>query len=424
MCKLFRFRTPRNAEAGSEGVVKTEFRNGPRPGAGLLRRDFIIALVGYFFLFMSMTLFFIYPLFLGRFGASQGRVGLIMGVHSLMAIIVRPFFGPQIDRRGGRRVSLLGLGLLLAVVPLFHLVRDAGFLPFLLRALTGLGWGISMTATITICSDLAPVDRLARSIGVIGAAGLVASAVGPMLAEEIVRAHGFTWLFNAGHGFILLAFLCLLFIREVPRPEGDGRPPGRGLFSALSPALIVLVSLLPVVHGAVRSTVIYFIALFGKSLHLARVGPFFFAFSTAAILTRLGGGDLSDRFGRKRVILPAAFIVGFNLFFLSMVGSFWPFVISGFIAGLGQGLIFPALSTYLIDLAGRERKGLALGMYLSLFDVGMALGAPLFGWVSDKWGYRWMYASAGALILAVSGVFNLKAPEPRPARAEQSGPRM
>jgi len=365
-----------------------------------------------------MTLFFIFPLFLGRFGASQSRVGFIMGIHSLMAIIVRPFFGPMIDRKGGRKISLLGLGLLLAAMPFFHFVRDAGFLPFLLRALTGLGWGISMTATITICSDLAPLDRMAHSIGVIGASGLVASAVGPMLAEEIARSLGFGWLFNAGIGFIVLAFLCLLIVREVPRPERNGRSPREKTFAGLAPALIFLIALMPVVHGAVRSSVIYFIALFGKSLPLERIGPFFFAFSTAAILTRLGGGDLSDRFGRKRIILPAALVIGLNLFGLSLVRSFWPFVISGFVAGLGQGLIFPALSTYLIDIIGRERKGFALSLYLSLFDVGMAVGAPFFGWISDLWGYRSMYASAGAMILAVAVLFNFKTPEPKRASPE------
>jgi len=377
------------------------------------RRDFLLALTGYFFLFMSMTLFFIFPIFLGHFGASQSRVGLIMGIHSLTAIVIRPLFGPQIDFRGGRRISLLGLGLLLAVMPFFHLVRDAGILPVLLRALTGLGWGISMTATISVCSDLAPVDRMARSLGVIGAAGLVASAVGPMLAEEIVRGLGFGWLFNAGIVFVGLAVLCLMATREIPRPEGNGRPNGGRMFPGLAPALVLLVMLLPVVHGAVRSSVTYFIALFGKSIPLERVGPFFFAFSTAAILTRIGGGDISDKLGRKRVILPATLIIGFNLFGLALVRSFWPFLISGFVAGLGQGLIFPALSTYLIDLVGRTRKGLALGLYLSLFDVGMALGAPLFGRVADIWGYRWMYVSAGALILSVSVLFSLKAPEPR-----------
>ncbi|MBN2199537.1 MAG: MFS transporter [Candidatus Aminicenantes bacterium] len=392
------------------------------PSSAFFRRDFLVALLGYFFLFMSMTLFFIFPLFLGRFGASQSRVGLIMGIHSLMAILVRPFFGRQIDRRGGKRLSLLGLGLLMAVMPLFHLVKDAGFLPVFLRALTGLGWGVSMTATITICSDLAPLDRLAHSIGVVGAAGLVASAVGPMLAEEIVRFFGFGWLFNAGLGFIVLAFVCLLVIREVPRPESNGRPPGRKLFVGLTPAMILLIGLMPVVHGAVRSAVIYFIALFGKSLALERIGPFFFAFSTAAILTRLSGGDLSDRFGRKRVIFPAALIIGLNLLGLSLVKSFWPFVLAGFVAGLGQGLIFPALSTYLIDIIGRERKGTALGLYLSLFDAGMAMGAPFFGWISDLWNYPVMYAAAGGLMLAVAALFHLKAPELRVSRRPAESP--
>jgi len=50
----------------------------------------------------------------------------------------------------------------------------------------------------------------------------------------------------------------------------------------------------------------HFIALFAKDAGLGRVGPFFAVFSIAAILTRLVAGDLSDRFGRKTVIWPAA----------------------------------------------------------------------------------------------------------------------
>ena len=84
---------------------------------------------------------------------------------------------------------------------------------------------------------------------------------------------------------------------------------------------------------------------------------------------------------------------------------------TGFIAGLGQGMIFPALSTYLIDFLGRENKGLALGLYLSLFDVGMGLGSPVFGWISDVSGYRSMYIAAGCLILLLTAVFTLKAPQ-------------
>ncbi|MBM3284884.1 MAG: MFS transporter, partial [Candidatus Aminicenantes bacterium] len=136
-------------------------------GETFWNKNFGLALAGYFFLFMSISLFFIFPLFLKQFESSESRVGMIMGVHSLMAIFIRPFFGRLIDVRGRKEVSLAGIGLLLVVLPFFHLIRDAGLFPVALRALTGLGWGISMTATIAICSDLAPVDRLAHSMGIV-----------------------------------------------------------------------------------------------------------------------------------------------------------------------------------------------------------------------------------------------------------------
>lgn len=379
-------------------------------------RDFILALLGYFFLFMSISLFFLYPLFFKQFDTSETRVGLIMGVHSLMAIFIRPFFGRLIDVRGRKEVSLSGIGLLIIIMPLFHLVRDAGIFPLVLRGLTGLGWGISMTATITICSDLAPVEKLAHSMGIIGVAGLVASALGPVLAEETLGRFGFTGLFLASSAFLAAAFVCILATREAPRVISRRRKGHIDLRKRFSILTIAVIAALPVFHGAVRSAVVYFIALFGRSIPVDRVGPFFFSFSAAAILTRLWIGDISDRYGRKRVIFPAACIISLNCVLISSVESQAMFILTGFIGGFGQGLIFPALSAYIIDILGRENKGLALSLYLSLFDVGMGVGSPFFGWISDLSGYRTMYLIAGAIFFVFAALFALKAPpSPTPA---------
>jgi MFS family permease len=373
-------------------------------------RDFILALLGYFFLFMSISLFFLYPLFFKPFNTSETRVGLIMGVHSLMAIFIRPFFGRLIDLRGRKVVSLSGIGLLLIIVPLFHLVRDAGIFPLALRALTGLGWGISMTATITICSDLAPIEKLAHSMGIVGVAGLVSSALGPLVAEETLGRFGFTGLFLASSAFLAAAFVFILATGEAPRVVSLKRKTRIDLRRRFSILTILVIAALPVFHGAVRSAVVYFIALFGRSIPVDRVGPFFLSFSAAAILTRLWIGDISDRYGRKQVIFPAACIISLNCVLISSVQSQAMFVLAGFIGGFGQGLIFPALSAYIIDILGRENKGLALSLYLSLFDVGMGVGSPFFGWVSDLSGYRTMYILAGFVLFVFSALFALKAP--------------
>lgn len=384
-------------------------------------RDFILAILGYFFLFMSISLFFLYPLFFERFGASESRVGLIMGIHSLTAIFIRPFFGRLIDIRGRKKISLLGIGLLIVIVPLFHLVRDAGILPLALRGLTGLGWGISMTATITICSDLAPVEKLAQSMGIVGVSGLTASALGPLAAEETLRRFDFPGLFILSSIFLAAAFLFILATRESPRAAPQESQARVSVFKRLSIPAVLLIGALPVFHGAVRSAVVYFIALFGRSIPVGRVAPFFFTFSAAAILTRFWIGDISDRYGRKQVIFPAACIISLNCVLISFVQSQGLFVLTGFIGGFGQGLIFPALSAYIIDILGRENKGLALSLYLSLFDVGMGIGSPFFGWISDLSGYRTMYIVAGSVLFFSSALFSLKAPSPPPAAWGRSG---
>ncbi len=377
-------------------------------------RDFLIALFGYFFLFMSITLFFLFPLFLKQFNPSMSRVGLIMGVHSLMAIFVRPFFGRLIDLKGRRSISLVGIAFLIVVLPFFHLIHDAGFLPLLLRALTGIGWGVSMTATMTICSDLAPVERLARSMGIIGVAGLVSSALGPMLAEEIIHRFGFGALFNLSLAFLLASFLCILLTREAVRPNHSPRFARPNILFNVSLLAILLVFALPVVHGAVRGAVVYFIALFAESIPLERVGPFFLFFSGAAILTRLGIGGLSDKYGRKKVIFPSVCIICFNLFLISQIRSLGMLSLAGLIGGFGQGLIFPALSTYIIDIMGRENKGLAISLYLAMFDAGMGFGSTFFGWVSDLCGYRNMFFLAGAVLFLAGLMFAWKSPSPSP----------
>ncbi len=384
-------------------------------------RDFLWALSGFFFLFMSISLFFLLPVFLESLQARPSRIGLIMGAHSVVAIAVRPFFGRMIDARGGRKIALAGLAILVLGVPLFHLVRDAGWLPLALRALTGLGWGIGMTATIAVCSDLAPVDRLARSMGIIGVAGLVANALGPLVAEEVISRFGFAGLFNASLLFLLASGACLMATREIVRPEPNGGTSDLGVLTSIPIVTALVISAMPVVHGSIRGAMIYFIAVFGKSIQVERVGAFFLVFSLAAILTRFGVSDLSDRFGRKTIILPAAMIIAANLFLISQARSYPFLILTGFIGGLGQGLIFPALSTYIIDFLGRGHKGLAISLYLSLFDVGMGLGSPFFGWISDLAGYRTMYMAAGLFLVLSTAVFMFKAPRTE-TRALQGGP--
>lgn len=374
------------------------------------KRDFGLGLLALFFAFLSHTLFYLFPLFLEQFQPSKSRVGLIMGVYSLTAIVVRPFFGRIIDAWGPRRITFYSLVAMLAVVPWFHMVESAGSLAIILRALMGVGWGTCMVAIMAMCSDLSPRNRLAHSLGLIGVSAIVASAVGPMLAEEIIQYFGFGGIFNMSLIFVIVAMVCVLAVKEKPRTGRSDRTSKLRLLRRYPLAVIGIIMIMPLVHGAVRGSVINFIALFGRSAGFDRVAPFFITFSAAAVLARVGIGDLADRYGRKIVIFPSALIISLNLFWIAGMESYTSFVVCGFIAGLGQGLIFPALSAYLIDFFGRENKSFSLALYTSLFDAGLGLGSPLFGWISDLSGYRVMYFVAGMMLFVFATLFTIKSP--------------
>lgn len=380
----------------------------------LWTRDFILGISAYFFLFLAVSLFFLLPLFLKQFGPRNSQVGLIMGIHSLTAILIRPFFGKLIDQQGGKKISILGILILLLTVPLFHLIKDAGAFPVFLRALTGIGWGISMTATITMCTDLAPVQSMARSIGIVGVAGLIANAVGPSLGEEIIRRFKFSGLFNFSLAFLLLSLILIFMTRELPKEDrGEKNSEGSTVrfWKDTSWLLLFIIGSMPVIHGSVRGAIIYFMPLLVKALNLGRVGPFFVVFSAAAIISRFRLGGLSDFYGRKKVVFYSALIICFNLLLISRIGNIYLLLTTGFIGGLGQGLIFPALSTYLIDYMGKENKGLAISLYNSLFDTGMGLGSMFYGWISELVGLKQMYLVAGIFLLTTTLIFYFKAPE-------------
>jgi MFS family permease len=385
----------------------------------LFGRNFVLASLAYFFVFLSAAMFYLFPLFLvDRFHASKSRVGIIMGVHSVASIMIRPLFGRIMDKRGGRTVTIAGLLLMIAVIPGFYLVESAGIWTVLLRALNGIGWGIATTAILAICSEMSPPERMARSLGIIGAAGIVPGAIGPALAEEIMRRYNFNAVFTAALIALVTAFFCMIAVNETPPGKSPTKVERTTHYSTYPLLILLIVAAMPIGHGAARGAVLNFIAPFGASAGFGRVGLFFAAFSAAAIITRLGLGDLSDQYGRKRVILPTAILIGINLFWIAGVHSYWGFVLCGFVSGLGQGFMFPALSTYVMDFLGRENKGLALGLYLSLYDIGMGLGSPVFGWISDMSGYRQMYVVAGCLIILLSLVFHIKAPpDPAPQMA-------
>jgi len=383
-----------------------------RGEAGIWNRPYILCLAANFLAFHVVTSFVLYPLLIKARGGTDTRVGLVMGIFSVVAVLLRPLAGLVAERWSSRRVVIFGLSLMAVTVPFFALVQpQTGWGVFLLRSLFGVGWSCVLAPLMALATRLTPAAHLSETLGVFGISGLLAHAIAPMASELVVDRLGFGPLFVIDCGLAVLAVALVAAVPDsVPRADQPGTVPPRRAAGRLLWAAVAGVTLMAIAHGAVRGVNLNFIGPYCRSIGIERFFPFFVAFSVSAVLTRFKLAALPDRFGRRRVALPALLLVAANSLIISQINSSWLLVLAGLIGGLGQGLIFPSLSSLMVDLLGHHRRAFALSIYTTCFEIGFGLGLPVFGMVADGLGYRWMYAVSGAYMLATILLFSRLVP--------------
>ena len=135
----------------------------------------------------------------------------------------------------------------------------------------------------------------------------------------------------------------------------------------------------------------------------AAVLAFVVAFGATKALANLAAGGLAGELGRKRLLifgwllaLPVAPLIAF-------ASSWWVIVVANLFLGASQGFAWSMTVVMKIDLAGPERRGLALGLNESAGYLGLAVTAALTGALAASVAPRTV-VWAGALVLSLTGL--------------------
>ena len=91
-------------------------------------------------------------------------------------------------------------------------------------------------------------------------------------------------------------------------------------------------------------------------------------------------GSLSDRFGRRPIVLLSNFGLGFDYVLMALAPSLWFLLVGRIFAGLTASSI-PTATAYMSDVTPRERRAAAFGMLQAAFGLGFVLGPALGGWL-------------------------------------------
>ena len=139
-------------------------------------------------------------------------------------------------------------------------------------------------------------------------------------------------------------------------------------------------------------------------------------FLLAMLLFQLVSGSLSDRFGRRSVVLGGLFLFGFGGLFCAMANSIEWLLLGRFIQGSGAAACVSMPRTMVRDSLSQDKAASAIGYLTTAMMIAPLFGPAFGGWLTQTLGWRWMYGLI--TVLGVLGLFVavLRLPETRPAK--------
>jgi MFS family permease len=133
------------------------------------------------------------------------------------------------------------------------------------------------------------------------------------------------------------------------------------------------------------------------------IGTATFLIATTAALVRIPGGALSDRYGRRTIMLIGAGSGTVAAVIYVICQSFPVFIIGRLFSGVSLALFTTTSKALVADLSPPTRRGEALGLSNAAFSIAI-IGSPLLGeWLKNEAGFRAVFAVSGVLtVLAVA----------------------
>ncbi len=367
----------------------------------LWTRDFILLSLANLFVFTGFQMLMpTLPKYVAALGGNSLVVGLTIGIFTISAVLVRPWLGREMDRRGRRGIYLLGLLIFVLAVLAYSLATSILILLFL-RLIHGAGWGGSTTAGGTMVTDVLPPQRRAEGMGYYGLFSNLAMAIAPALGLVLLEQAGFKILFLTSAALALAAALVVSRVKVPPVASQGGPPPALFEPRAWHPSLIAF--FMTISYGGV----VTFLTLYAAERNITNIGLFFTFYAVALMLIRPFAGMVADRRGPALVVVPGLLATALATLLLSLAGNFHVFLIAGVLYGLGFGSVQPTLQAMAVAGVAPNRRGAANGTFFSAFDLGIGLGSTLLGAVAQFTGFAGMYAAASLFSLVGLIVFLL-----------------
>jgi MFS transporter, ACS family, hexuronate transporter len=351
------------------------------------------------------------PLIQNDYALSRTQVGflnLALGLGSYLTVAIS---GRLIDRLG-ERTMMLASGVIGGFFAASMLASQGFLSTLLLEVLMGAGVAVSTPAGSKAVMGWFDVRLRGTAMGIrqvgIPLGAMIASLVLPSLA----LAAGWRGALAAAGGLAVAgAVVCWCFYREPPSAESAKKvlPALVSFRTILRNRGLWLISVYSVAMIAAQFTFSLYLVVFSTErlgLSVVAAGGLLALAQGMGVAARIGWGVVSDRaFGGDRrpamaIIAALAGLASIGFSFMHFGVPLWIVMLAVIVLGacaIGwQGLYVTAVS----ELAGQAAAGTALGLSLTVSQLGVVIIPPLFGLLADTTGsYQPAWLALGVFVL-------------------------
>jgi MFS family permease len=345
----------------------------------LPRNLWAVSLTSFFMDVSSEMVIPILPLFLSSvLGVRTNVIGLIEGVAEATASLLKVFSGWFSDRLRARKwLAVAGYALSTLVKPFFYFANSWGRVAAV-RWMDRVGKGIRTAPRDALVADSIEEEHRGLAFGLHRAADTGGAFVGLLVALAVVwlAQRGSAALSQSAFRVVVLvslvpAFLAVLSLALVARDVavGDTRERPRITFRGLGRRFVLLMLVVGLFDLGNSSDSFLVLLAERRGLSVLGVLGMLVTFNLVYTLVSAPAGSLSDRIGRRRIVIAGWLIYALVYLGMALARTGWHVWVLYAVYGLYYGLAYGTTKALVADVVPEHLRGTAYGTYNAVLGI-------------------------------------------------------
>jgi len=374
-----------------------------------MRNIFFIGLISFFTDISTEMVYLLIPLFLvSSFGATPALIGVIEGIAESLASLLKVFSGYLTDRFQKKKL-LAFTGYTAGLVYKLALIFAASWLGILAaRIIDRVGKGIRTAPRDVLVSESADKNSMGKAFGLHKALDKFGAALGILITFFVIRSFGddvdYTHLFALSIIPAALGLIMFAFVKEKKeaRPEKKQEAFWKNIHKIDSQLKLYLCAAFIFTLGHSSNA---FLILRAKYIGFdyAAIILLFFVFNVIASVFSMPLGKLSDKIGRKNLLVPG--YITFTLCFLGFAFADSKLVMGAVFAlyGIHTAMITGVERAFVAEISPPELKGTMLGLHSTVVGIALLPASVIAGllWTSFGAAVPFVFGAGLSLIAAI-----------------------